>query len=279
MSFENFSEESDKSRGESKKNNYETYNPTNNKIISNEHQDEELDEKKNAEDFLNKSLDDLFWEELSSGHEADVVEDTPVSAEFLDSLSAEDIKSIFNNGKIKESLVEEDENWKKYITIKWERFYIGKYDHWLYKYKNNNGIIYEWTYVFLWNNDCSCQFETDNDKIIISYKDTEKTKFSDWRSLVITGNVRSANGIDMRHTKFDNWYHYFSSNNGPDLKLPCIETDELIWEITSILSKLKDSKEQCNIIDERTLQVWDTSYKLPINIADEVAKWINNYYN
>lgn len=245
------------------------------KNLTESHSIEEDKERESADADLENTLRTLSWGwETTETHE-----NSTVSAEFLDSLSAEDIKSIFNNGEIKENLVKEDENWKKYITIKWERFYIGKYDHWLYKYKNNNGIIYEWTYVFLWNNDCACQFETDNDKIIISYKDTEKTKFGDWRSLVITGNVRSANGIDMRHTKFDNWYHYFPSNNGPDLKLPCIETDELIWEITSILSKLKDSKEQCNIIDERTLQVWDTSYKLPINIADEVAKWINNYYN
>lgn len=284
MSFENFSEESDKSRGESKKNNYETYNPTNNKIISNEHQDEELDEKKNAEDFLNKSLDDLFWEELSSGHETDVVEDTPVSVEFLDFLSAEDIKSIFNNGEIKENLVKEDENWKKYIIIKWKRFNLGKYEYWLHKYKKDNGIIFEWTNVILWTIDCYCQFDADDDTINISYEDKEIQKFSDWRSLMVTRGKNdisdwSANGINLHSTKFDNWYYYFPSNNSPDLKIPAFGSGETLWTITSILSKIKDSKEPCKIIDEYTLQVWDTPYKFPLNIADKVAEWIDNYYN
>ena len=123
-----------------------------------------------------------------------------------------------------------------------------------------------------------------NEKISISSWDTEETKFNDWRSLTVTKlddtrDVWSSNEINIR-ARFDMWYYFFTSNTGTELKIYSAIVEESLYNITSVLAKIKDSKEPCKVVDEGTLLVWDTTYEFSsiCNIND-IAEWINNYYD
>lgn len=215
---------------------------------------------------------------VAPGNEA--LEDSPVSIDFLDSLSVDDLKSLIDEkGSIKKDLIKE-ENWKEYIIINWERFNVGKdWADYIYE-KNNNTIIAGLWYITLWSKNSYLYFRTKYNDITIYNDKTNVTKFSDWQSMRTyeneNGFFRSSNGIDVR-TERGTWVYRFYSNNNSILTLGMNVAHEFP-KITSILSKIKDSKEQCKIVDENTLQVWDTTYEFLADVND-IAEWINNYYN
>ena len=221
--------------------------------------------------------------EVNVTPENEALEDSPVSLDFLDSLSEDDLKSLVDEkGSIKKDLIKE-ENWKEYVIIKWKRFDIGKdWADYIYDKKNNTIIPSRWS-VTLWSKSSYLYFKTKyNETYIYNWKDTaEIIKFSNWQSMRTyeneNGVFRSSNGIDVR-TERGTWVYRFYSNNNSILTLGMNVANTEFIKVTSILSKIKDSKEQCKIVDENTLQVWDTTYEFFVDVND-IAEWINNYYN
>ncbi len=272
-------------------------NPDTCKILANEINrilnDSNLQFNDDIKNSLVSLLDFLKWvlgnydafvvtPEVNVTPENEALEDSPVSLDFLDSLSEDDLKSLVDEkGSIKKDLIKE-ENWKKYIIIKWERFDIGKYwEEGLYKAKSNTILAGPWS-ITLWSKSSYLEFRTKyNDIKIVNWKDTaDIIKFDNWQSMRTYENkdgiFRSSNGIDVR-TELGKWVYRFYSNNNSILTLGMNVATEFI-KVTSILSKIKDSKEQCKIVDENTLQVWDTTYEFFVDVND-IAEWINNYYN
>lgn len=273
-------------------------NPDTCKILANEINrilnDSNLQFNDDIKNSLVSLLDFLKWvlgnydafvvtPEVNVTPENEALEDSPVSLDFLDSLSEDDLKSLVDEkGSIKKDLIKE-ENWKEYIIIKWKRFDIGKdWADYIYDKKNNTIIPSRWS-VTLWSKSSYLYFKTKyNETYIYNWKDTaEIIKFSNWQSMRTyeneNGVFRSSNGIDVR-TERGTWVYRFYSNNNSILTLGMNVANTEFIKVTSILSKIKDSKEQCKIVDENTLQVWDTTYEFFVDVND-IAEWINNYYN
>ena len=254
-------------------------NDTSNNPDTSENDEDDSDETYTEEDFI--IPDDTT--DNPKIPENETIEDTPVSLEFLDSLTEDDLKTLVDEkGSIKKDLIKE-ENWKEYIIIKWKRFDIGKdWADYIYDKKNNTIIPSRWS-VTLWSKSSYLYFKTKyNETYIYNWKDTaEIIKFSNWQSMRTyeneNGVLRSSNGIDVR-TERGTWVYRFYSNNNSILTLGMNVANTEFIKVTSILSKIKDSKEQCKIVDENTLQVWDTTYEFFVDVND-IAEWINNYYN
>ncbi len=250
----------------------------------------------NATDKLDTSEDETYTEEdfiipddatdNPKAPENEVLDNTPVSLEFLDSLTEDDLKSLVDEKRsIKKELIKE-ENWKKYIIFKWERFDIGKYwyDTFYGDYgKKSNTILVGSGAILLWSKSSYLEFRIKyNDIKIFNWRGTaDIIKFGNWQSMRTYENenwvFRSSNGIDVRTERII-WKYRFYSNNNSVLTFGLDVANTEFIKVTSILSKIKGSKEQCKIVDEHTLQVWDTTYEFLTDVND-IAEWINNYYN
>lgn len=251
----------------------------------------------NATDKPDTSEDETYTEEdfiipddatdNPKAPENEVLDNTPVSLEFLDSLTEDDLISLCDNenrSKIKKELIKE-ENWKEYIIIKWKRFNVESMATIIYK-QNDNIIQISSGGIYLWNKNCYIRFQREYGIINIfkGRSEAEVIKRSDWQSLRAyenkDGHFRASNGINIRsYTDATTTFRFYSNNNSV-LSLSSSVAQNAFYEITSILSRIKDSKEQCKIVDENTLQVWDTNYKFPEGVEiNEIAEWINNYYN
>lgn len=275
-------------------------NPDTCKILANEINrilnDSNLQFNDDIKNSLVSLLDFLKWvlgnydafvvtPEVNVTPENEVLDDTPVSLEFLDSLTEDDLISLLDNenrSKINKELIKE-ENWKKYTIIKWKRFYID--DSWrqVYDHNNGNNLIIDSHRINLWNKNCYLSFNRKyNETFIYNWReDADIIKFGNWQSMRTYENknwvFRSSNGIDIRSERIT-WAYNFYSNNNSVLTLDMYVANTEFIKITSILSKIKDSKEQCKIVDKNTLQVWDTTYEFFVDVSD-IAEWINNYYN
>ena len=252
-------------------------NDTSNNPDTSENDEDDSDETYTEEDFI--IPDDTTDNPKTPENEA--LDESPASLEFLDSLSKDEIIDI---GKIKKDLMKE-ENWKKYTIIKWKRFYLDESWHEVYDYNNGNNLIIDSGKITLWNKNCFLFFKREYNEIYIYNwrEDADIIKFSDWQIIRVYENkdgiFRSSNGIDVR-TKRATWEHLLYSNNNSVISLNIRIAQDAFLQITSILSRIKDSKEQCKILDEHTLQVWDTDYEFPAGLKiNDIAKWINNYYN
>jgi len=275
-------------------------NPDTCKILANEINrilnDSNLQFNDDIKNSLVSLLDFLKWvlgnydafvvtPEVNVTPENEALEDTPVSLNFLDSLSEDDLISLCDNenrSKIRKELIKE-ENWKEYIIIKWKHFYID--DSWrqVYDHNNGNNLIIDSHRINLWNKNCYLSFNRKyNETFIYNWReDADIIKFGNWQSMRTYENknwvFRSSNGIDIRSERIT-WAYNFYSNNNSVLTLDMYVANTEFIKITSILSKIKDSKEQCKIVDKNTLQVWDTTYEFFVDVSD-IAEWINNYYN
>jgi hypothetical protein len=206
-------------------------------------------------DFLKWILGDydaiVVTSEVTVAPENEVLDDTPVSLEFLDSLTEDDLISLWDNenrSKIKKELIKED-NWKKYTIIKWKRFYID--DSWRQVYDHNNGnnlIIDSTGSINLWNKNCYLYYKIKYNEIYIYNwrEEADVIKFSDWQSMRVYENkdgiFRSSNGIDVR-TELGTWVYRFYSNNNSILTFGMNVANTEFIKVTTILSKIKDSKE------------------------------------
>lgn len=279
-------------------------NPDTCKILANEINrilnDSNLQFNDDIKNSLVSLLDFLKWvlgnydafvvtPEVNVTPENEALEDSPVSLDFLDSLSEDDLISLCDNenrSKIRKELIKE-ENWKKYTIIKWKRFYVESIRNTIYSRENNDNIIQiKPGAIYLWNKNCYIRFQTKYGVINIfkGRSEADVIKHSDWQSLRTyenkDGHFRASNGISIRsYTNATTTFRFYSNNNSV-LSLRSAVAQDAFYEITSILSRIKDSKEQCKIVDENTLHVWDTNYKFPEGVEiNEIAEWINNYYN
>lgn len=276
-------------------------NPNTCKILANEINrilnDSNLQFNDDIKNSLVSLLDFLKWvlgnydafvvtPEVNVTPENEALEDSHVSLDFLDSLTEDDLISLWDNenrSKINKELIKE-ENWKKYTIIKWKRFYLD--DSWRQVYNHNNGnnlIINSVGDINLWNKNCYLCYKIKYNEIYIYNwrKEADIIKYDNWQSMRVYENkdgiFRSSNGIDVR-TELGTWVYRFYSNNNSILTLGMNVANTEFIKVTTILSKIKDSKEQCKIVDEYTLQVWDATYEFFTDVND-IAEWINNYYN
>ena len=281
-------------------------NPDTCKILANEINrilnDSNLQFNDDIKNSLVSLLDFLKWvlgnydafvvtPEVNVTPENEVLDNTPVSLEFLDSLTEDDLISLCDNenrSKIKKELIKE-ENWKEYIIITWKRFNVESMATIIYE-QNDNIIQISSGGIYLWNKNCYIRFQTKYGVINIfqGRSEADIIKHSDWQTLRTyedkDGHFRSSNWISIR-TNVDSSVFRFYSNNNSVLSLSSSVAQDAFHKITSILSKIKNTDIKCKIVDENTLEIWDTTYEFSdiiatsdININD-IAKWINNYYN
>jgi hypothetical protein len=185
-------------------------------------------------------------------------------------------------------LIKKDKNWKEFVLIKQNRFYIGKYwADWLYNHMNDNVILFNSNDLYLWNANCYFHYNGKHNELSTYDWNITELKLKNWESITIKKSsdgkqIRTSNGIDINcelnyKGKLGRYGLYY--NNGSEIFLALHEdTFWLFVKITSILSEIKRNWAQCEKVNDNMLKVWDSTYEF--NCSEDInniAKWINNY--
>ena len=121
------------------------------------------------------------------------------------------------------------------------------------------------------------------DKVEISTDEWSETRLPNWEQVLITNNpdksmTWSSHWINVKVEWPDNGKYHLYTKDYSKLDLGMYWTDEAFCSIAKILSsKQNNPGEKCKVLDDHTIQCWDTSAEIQTADLEEITKWINNF--